>query len=152
MARDFVKGQRTVRTADGREFAVIRGRRWTRIPEYMTNGQLTARFFVDEATGEVRQADSWKKPKRWPMGGDAAAFVLGLLALAEVPAGTERKRGEFDGYMTHLAGGWEVAARGELLGRGIAKEQDARALLMEFAGAGLACWRVGADGEAVQIA
>lgn len=81
--RDYIDGQRTVRTEDGREFAIIAGRRWTRIPEYLTNGQLTARFFVDEATGEVRGAAGWKQVGR-PIRGTAAEFVRGLLALPEV--------------------------------------------------------------------
>lgn len=71
---------------DGRRFNVVRGRRWTRIPEYMSNGQLTARFFVDEATGEVRAAKSWKAPGSL-MGGERAAFVRWILELAADPTG-----------------------------------------------------------------
>lgn len=76
--RDYEPGQVTVQF-DGREFAVIKGRRWTRIREYLSNGQLTARFFVDEATGEIRDARSWKAPGS-RMGGERAEFVRGILA------------------------------------------------------------------------
>jgi hypothetical protein len=79
---DFVPGQVTVILSDGREFAVIKGRRWTRVPEYLSNGQLTARFFVDEATSEVRLADSWKAPKSWPIGQPHCLFALGIVAKA----------------------------------------------------------------------
>ena len=66
-----------------RVFTVLRGRRWTRVPEYLSNGQLTARFFVDEARDEVRLADSWTRPKAWPLGGADKEFVLAILAAAE---------------------------------------------------------------------
>ena len=79
--RDFVPGQVTVRMG-GREFAVIDGRRWTKVPEYLSNGQFTARFFVDEKTGEVRQADGWRKPKGWPLPADAAKYVLAIVEAA----------------------------------------------------------------------
>lgn len=79
-------GRRDVTAPDGREFAIIGGRRWTRVAEFLSNGQITARFFVDEATGEVRASDGWKKPKSWPLGGDAPEFVQGILALASAPA------------------------------------------------------------------
>lgn len=67
-----------------RVFCVMRGgRRWTKVPEYMSNGQRTARWFVDEATGEVRSAKSWRSPQSYPIGrGDAGAFVLSIVALA----------------------------------------------------------------------
>lgn len=71
--------RRDIVADDGREFGILRGRRWTRVAEFLSNGQLTARWFIDETTGEVRQSDGWKKPKRWPVGNDAAEFVLGLL-------------------------------------------------------------------------
>lgn len=80
--RDVVPGQITVVLEDGREFAVIRGRRWTRVPEYMSNGQLTARFFVDESTSEVRLADGWKKPKAWPLGQPSSLFALDIVSRA----------------------------------------------------------------------
>lgn len=80
--RDYVPGQITVVLDDGREFAVIKGRRWTRVPEYMSNGQLTARFFVDESTSEVRLADGWKSPKSWPLGQPQCLFVLDIVAKA----------------------------------------------------------------------
>lgn len=88
MSRDVVEGQVTVKVG-AREFAVIGGRRWTRIPEYLSNGQLTARWFMDERSGEVRMARSWKSPQRWPMCGDAAEFVRGIVgrARADTPAG-----------------------------------------------------------------
>jgi hypothetical protein len=63
-----------------RVFTVLTGRRWTRIPEYLSNGQLTARWFVDESTGEVRDADGWKRPKSWPMQQRDAEYVLAILA------------------------------------------------------------------------
>lgn len=64
---------------DGREFAVIRsGRRWTRVAEFLTNGQITARFFLDEATGEARAAESWKSPKSWRLPEETAQFVREL--------------------------------------------------------------------------
>lgn len=62
-----------------RVFTVIPGRKWTKVPEYMSNGQLTARFFFDSATGEARVAESWKKPKSWPLGGDDASFVRSIV-------------------------------------------------------------------------
>jgi hypothetical protein len=80
--RDFVPGQVTVVMPGGRVFAVIGGRRWTRVPEYLSNGQLTARWFVDESTGEVRMAEGWKSPKSWPIGGDAAEFVRAIVGQA----------------------------------------------------------------------
>lgn len=66
---------------DGREFGILRGVRWTRIAEFLSNGQLTARWFVDEATGEVRMAEGWRKPKSYPLDSRSAEFVRGLLAL-----------------------------------------------------------------------
>jgi uncharacterized protein YndB with AHSA1/START domain len=66
--RDVVPGQVEVTIPDGRVFAVIRGRRWTRVAEYLSNGQLTARWFYDEATGEAREAEGWRKPRKWRMG------------------------------------------------------------------------------------
>lgn len=71
--------RRDIVADDGREFGILRGRRWTRVAEFLSNGQLTARWFVDEATGEVRQAEGWKKPKSWATSPDATLFVLGLL-------------------------------------------------------------------------
>lgn len=61
-----------------RVFTVIPGRRWTKVPEYLSNGQLTARFFVDEAQGIVRDAAGWSKPGRW-LPAEGAAWVLGLI-------------------------------------------------------------------------
>lgn len=63
-----------------RVFAVVEGRRWTRVSEYLSNGQLTARWFVDEATGEAREADGWRKPKRWPMNPSAQQFANSIVA------------------------------------------------------------------------
>lgn len=63
-----------------RLFAVIPGRRWTKVPEYLSNGQLTARWFVDEAAGEVRRAKSWRAPMDFPMSADHAAFMLAIVA------------------------------------------------------------------------
>jgi hypothetical protein len=80
--RDHVPGQITVEMEAGREFAVIKGRRWTRVPEYMSNGQLTARFFVDEETNEVRLADSWKAPKSWPLAQPHSLYALEIVAKA----------------------------------------------------------------------
>jgi hypothetical protein len=62
-----------------RVFTVIPGRRWTKVPEYMSNGQLTARFFYDKATGEARLSDGWKSPKSWPLGADDTAFVKAIV-------------------------------------------------------------------------
>jgi hypothetical protein len=62
-----------------RVFTVIPGRRWTKVPEYMSNGQLTARFFYDKATGEARTARSWKSPESWPLGRDDTAFVRAIV-------------------------------------------------------------------------
>lgn len=71
-------------TIEGRTFSVIRtGRRWTKVPEYMSNGQRTARWFVDEATREVRVAKSWRSPQPYPMPAGSGAFVLSLIALAD---------------------------------------------------------------------
>lgn len=71
-------------TLDGRRFSVIRaGRRWTKVPEYMSNGQRTARWFMDEASGEVRLAHGWKAPAPSPIGGAAAEFVRGIVAAAQ---------------------------------------------------------------------
>src|SRR4051794_38649377 len=106
MARDMVKGQRTVRTDDGRMFAIIGGRRWTRVPEYLSNGQLTARWFIDEATGEVRGAHGWKQPGRM-IAGAAAEFVRGILALPDLTPG------EFDGYLTPTPAGLQVEVAGK---------------------------------------
>lgn len=73
---------------DGRLFAVIRGgRRWTKVPEYLSNGQLTARWFVDEATGEVRMARSWKSPESGPAPRKVAQLVQRIIA-AEANGGT----------------------------------------------------------------
>jgi hypothetical protein len=79
---DVVPGQRAVQLPDGRTFAVIPGRRWTRVSEYLTNGQLTARFFVDEKSGEAREAEGWRKPKRWPMNSSAQEFARAIVELA----------------------------------------------------------------------
>lgn len=65
-----------------RAFAVVDGRRWTRISEYLSNGQLTARWFVDEATGEAREADGCRKPKRWPMHASAQEFARIIVRFA----------------------------------------------------------------------
>ena len=73
--RDYVLGQKTVQLPDGREFAVIRGRRWTKVAEYLSNGQLTARWFYDEETHETREAEGWHKPRKWRLGGNGADFV-----------------------------------------------------------------------------
>ena len=67
-----------------RVFTVIRGgKRWTKVPEYMSNGQLTARWFVDEATGEVRSARSWKSPQNYAERGAAVRFALDIVARAK---------------------------------------------------------------------
>lgn len=69
---------------EDRRFCVIRGgRRWTRVPEYMTNGQLTARFFVDEQTGEARPARSWSSPAGYCLGVSASNYVRGIIAAAD---------------------------------------------------------------------
>lgn len=81
---DWIDGQLYVRIPDGREFAVVEGRRWTRVSEYLSNGQLTARWFVDESTGEAREADGWRKPKRWPMHAGAQEFARWVVALARM--------------------------------------------------------------------
>lgn len=80
---DVIAGQRYVQIPDGRQFAVVRtGRRWTRVHEYLSNGQLTARWFVDEASGEAREADGWRKAKAWPMGAAAQEFARWVVMLA----------------------------------------------------------------------
>lgn len=81
---DTVPGQSSVQAPDGRTFAVVEGRRWTRVSEYLNNGQLTARWFVDEASGEAREADGWRKPKRWPMASGAQEFARWIVALARM--------------------------------------------------------------------
>jgi hypothetical protein len=145
--RDYIDGQRTVQLAD-REFAIVGGRRWTRVFEYLSNGQLTARWFVDEKTREVRMAEGVKKPKSWPIGGSSAAFVLDLLTL---PASEDAPaRGPFDGYLTQKADGtWEVAAAGVVVAC-TGDEEMGRALLAEHAD-GRPQWKVAGDGAAVRI-
>lgn len=92
MARDYIEGQRTVRlphpegsgvSGGEREFALVKGRRWTRVFEYLSNGQLTARAFVDEATREVREAAGAKQVGRM-MPAASAAFYLALFELPEL--------------------------------------------------------------------
>lgn len=68
----------------GRAFAVVPGTRWTRVPEMISNGQHTARWFVDERTGEVRGSLGWKSPKPHAEPAATAAFVHRLLALPRV--------------------------------------------------------------------
>lgn len=84
---DWIPGQMAVQAPDGRLFAVVKGRRWTRVHEYLSNGQLTARWFVDEKTGETREAEGARKPRAWRMGGEAAAFVRWIVELAHDPTG-----------------------------------------------------------------
>lgn len=57
---------------------------------------------------------------------------------------------QFDGFITKVACGWEVAAAGVVVARCVEREEDARALLGEH-GASLACWKVGEGGEAERI-
>lgn len=85
--RDVIAGQLEVTLPDGRQFAVVKGRRWTRVHEYLSNGQLTARWFVDEATGEAREADGWRQPKRWPMSAAGQEFARWVVELANDPTG-----------------------------------------------------------------
>lgn len=156
MARDMVKGQRTVRMDNGREFAIIRGRRWTRVPEYLSNGQLTARWFIDEATGEVRMAAGWKQPGA-RIGGEAAEFVRGILVLPELTPQP------FDGYLTPAPdGGLRVEVAGEVVatvplvvsdGPELAAQtqmENARSLLAQRAG-DRPCWFVGLDGRSTLL-
>lgn len=84
---DWIDGQAHVQLPDGRQFAVVKGRRWTRVHEYLSNGQLTARWFVDEASGEAREADSARKPKAWPMRRAAQEFARWVVELAGDPTG-----------------------------------------------------------------
>lgn len=146
--RDYIDGQRTVKYGT-REFAIVRtGRRWTRVHEYLSNGQLTARWFVDEKTREVRMADGARKPKSWPVSSEAAAWILNLLALpaAEDPAA----RGPFDGYLTQKADGtWEVASAGVVVGT-TDDEEMGRAMMGEHSD-GRPQWKVAKDGSAVRI-
>lgn len=81
--RDHIDGQRTVRLEgdEPREFAIVKGRRWTRVFEYMTNGQLTVRWFVDENEPEVRMAAGAKQVGRQRLVGPQRAFVFRILAL-----------------------------------------------------------------------
>lgn len=146
--RDYVKGQRTVRMENGREFAIIRGRRWTRIPEYLSNGQLTARWFVDEATGEVRLADSWKSPKSWPLAGADAEFVRALLTL---PTEEESAPGEFDGYVTVKGGALLVEAAGVRIAEVGTEEMETAKMLLGEHCADRPRWLVGEDGHATRI-
>lgn len=81
---DWIDRQVYVQLPDGRQFAVIKGQRWTRVSEYLCNGQLTARWFVDEESGEAREADGWRKPKRWPMPTGAQEFARWVVALARM--------------------------------------------------------------------
>jgi hypothetical protein len=62
-----------------RVFTVMEGRRWTKVPEYLSNGQLTARFFYDRATGEARKAEGWKSPKNYPESPETAAVVRSII-------------------------------------------------------------------------
>jgi hypothetical protein len=80
--RDTIPGQVEVQIPDGREFAVIRGRRWTRVFEYLSNGQLTARWFFDEKTGETREAEGARKPRNWRLGNGASEFVGAIIESA----------------------------------------------------------------------
>lgn len=84
---DRIDGQQTAQLPDGRTFAVVKGRRWTRVSEYLSNGQLTARWFVDENSGEAREADGWRKAKRWPMAAGAQEFARWVVTLAHDPSG-----------------------------------------------------------------
>lgn len=70
---------------DGRKFSVVRGgRRWTKVPEYPYAGpSRTATFFVDESTGEVRGALSWKSPRPDALRGADAEYVLAIIARAD---------------------------------------------------------------------
>lgn len=95
--RDRIDGQRTVRLphpegsgVEGgeREFALVKGRRWTRVFEYLSNGQLTARAFVDEATREVREAAGAKRAGHM-MGAASAQFFLELF---ELPAAEDAEK------------------------------------------------------------
>ena len=88
MSRDVIPGQKIAQLPDGRTFAVVRtGRRWTRVHEYLSNGQLTARFFVDERSGEAREAASARQPKPWPMHTGAQEFARWIVTLAYDPTG-----------------------------------------------------------------
>lgn len=84
---DLIPGQRFVQLPDGRAFAAVTGRRWTRVFEYLSNGQLTARWFVDESTGEAREAAGARQPKRWPMSPGAQEFARWVVELASDPTG-----------------------------------------------------------------
>ena len=50
--------------------------------EYLANGQVTARWFVDEATGEAREAASARAPKAWPMAQPAQEFARSVVEQA----------------------------------------------------------------------
>lgn len=69
-----------------RVFTVIAGRRWTKVPEYLSNGQLTARFFYDRATGEARLAEGWKSPKSYPESLETAAVVRSIIEVHDAEA------------------------------------------------------------------
>lgn len=92
MGEGWAAAQKIVKAGDavvdGRLFRVIRGgRRWTKVPEYLSNGQLTARWFVDESTGEVRMARGWKSPEPTGVGSATSQFVHRIIA-AEAAGGT----------------------------------------------------------------
>jgi hypothetical protein len=87
-SRDVIAGQREVTLSDGRMFAVVRGRRWTRVAEYLSNGQLTARWFYDEATGETREAEGWRKPRQWRMASGSVVPLIVEEAYRRGPPGT----------------------------------------------------------------
>lgn len=59
--------------------------------------------------------------------------------------------GEFDGYITRVACGWQVAVAGVVVAECVEREEDARALLGEH-GTGRPCWRVEPDGAAERVA
>ena len=47
----------------------------------------TARFFVDERSGEAREAASARQPKPWPMHTGAQEFARWIVTLAYDPTG-----------------------------------------------------------------
>lgn len=70
----------TITLPDGRTFGLVEGRKWTKVPRRMTNGQWTACWFVDEATNEVRLARSWNAPMPFNLTGERAREVLDIVA------------------------------------------------------------------------
>lgn len=58
--------------------------------------------------------------------------------------------GEYDGYLTRVECGWQVAAAGVIVAECVESEEVARALLGEY-GAGRPRWKIATDGSSERI-